>query len=292
MVNSRIEKLYHGDCLFVLRHDIQPDSVDLIYLDPPFFTGTVRKGTGQPGEMEISFDDSRRFWAEHQEEMRNAAPVWMQHLALERPDFASYLWYMMARLQECHSVLKSTGSIYLHCDPRVSHYLKMVMDEIFGWRNFLNEIIWSYRSGGGSKLHFGRKHDVIFWYTRTKVGYTFNADAVRVPYSAIIAESRRGLFNEKGKVVGSVWDISRPPNHSKEWLGYPTQKPEVLLERIIAASSNPGDVVLDPFCGSGTTLAIAKNLGRQWIGIDSYDEAIKIAEKRIGCLRVSETYDF
>lgn len=130
---------YHGDCLFVLTHDISAESVDLIYLDPPFFTGKVQKGKWQPGAMEVSFEDSKRFWKE--KGVSELAPEWMKHIAIKRPDFASYLYYMMERLQACHKVLKKTGSIYLHCDYRASHYLKMVMDEIFGYKNFRNEVI-------------------------------------------------------------------------------------------------------------------------------------------------------
>ena len=149
------------------------------------------------------------------------------------------------RMLEMHRILKPTGTIYLHCDPTMSHYLKLLLDAVFGKQRFRNEVIWSYRSGGGSKRHFGRKHDVLLLYTKSNT-WTFNADDVRIPYDAVIAKSREHLFNEKGKVLGDVWDISRPPNHAKEWVGYPTQKPLSLLQRIVTASSNPGDIVFDP----------------------------------------------
>ena len=154
------------------------------------------------------------------------------------------------------------------------------MDAIFGRKNFRNEIVWSYRSGGGSKHHFGRKHDTILFYSKGKQ-WTFNADAVRVPYDAIIAKSRESAFHRLGKVSGDVWNISRPPNHSKELIGYPTQKPLALYERIIQASSNPGDMVLDPFCGCATTPVAAERLGRQWVGMDLWDGALDIVRQRM-----------
>ncbi len=143
-----MNKFYHGDCLFVLKHDIQSETINLIYLDPPFFTGKIQKGIWRPEAMEVSYEDSKRFWSEKADVMREKAPQWLRHIALDHPDFASYLYYMMERLQECKKALKKTGSIYLHCDYRASHYLKMVMDEIFGMDNFKNEIIWCYEIGG------------------------------------------------------------------------------------------------------------------------------------------------
>ena len=192
----------------------------------------------------------------------------------------SYLAYMAVRMLEMHRILKPTGTIYLHCDPTMSHYLKLLLDAVFGKQRFRNEVIWSYRSGGGSKRHFGRKHDVLLLYTKSNT-WTFNADDVRIPYDAVIAKSREHLFNEKGKVLGDVWDISRPPNHAKEWVGYPTQKPLSLLQRIVTASSNPGDIVFDPFCGCATTLVAADDLQRSWVGIDISEKAADLVMERI-----------
>ena len=273
---------YHGDCLFILNHDIEPESIDLIYLDPPFFTGKAQKGKWQPAAMEISFEDSKRFWAEKADAMREKAPVWLRHIALQRPDFASYLYYMMVRLEACHKGLKRTGSTYLHCDWRASHYLKMIMDEIFGSANFRNEIIWHYTSGGASKNHFSRKHDILLWYSKSSM-YNFNTDMMRVPYkfqNTKIYEDEDGIYmiepqtgkrryyHPKGKVVDDVWDISFVGPHSSERVGYPTQKPEALLEKIIKASSNEDDLFLDPFCGCGTSIIVASKLSRRFIGVD------------------------
>jgi len=273
---------YHGDCLFVMKHDIEPESVDLIYLDPPFFTGKIQKGTKkwQPGAMEISFEDSKRFWSGKAEEMREKAPGWLRYIALKRPDFASYLWYMMERLQACHKVLKKTGSIYLHCDYRASHYLKMVMDEIFEPHRFINEIVWRYKTGGTAARYFARKHHVILLYAKTS-NYIFKIPKEK---SYTKSKSRKpGIINYGGGTaeffedesgvytwvnMTDVWDISYIGSTSPERIGYPTQKPEALLNRIIKASSNEGNLVLDPFCGCGTTVIVASKLNRKFIGID------------------------
>jgi DNA modification methylase len=267
---------YHGDCLFVMKHDIQPESVDLIYLDPPFFTGKIQKGKWRPEAMEVSYEDSKRFWSEKANVMREKAPQWLRHVAIKRPDFASYLYYMMERLEACHRVLAEKGSIYLHCDYRASHYLKMIMDELFGYENFRNEIMWCYAGGGIPKRDFPRKHDTIFRYTKTNA-YLFNTQYR--PYSEGTVQRGRtkikGKYAEKGlRVEGTPvndWWIDISPIHSPtdyEKAGYPTQKPEALLERIINASSNEGNIVLDPFCGCGTTVIVASKLNRQFIGID------------------------
>lgn len=249
-------RLFWGDNLHVMRQ-LPSESIDLIYIDPPFFSGR---------QYNIIFGD--------QNELRSFSDIW-------EGGMPGYLIWLNARLYEMKRLLKKTGSIMVHCDLHASHYIKIEMDKIFGYNLLQNEIIWSYRSGGGTKRRYGRKHDVILWYTRLPEGYTFNADEVRVPYDAVIAHSRRDLFNEKGKVSGSVWDISRPPNHSKEWIGYPTQKPEALLERIIKGHSNEGDVVADFFCGGGTTPAVAQRLGRRWIACDQSRVAVAITADRL-----------
>lgn len=300
---------YHGDCLFVMRHDIAPNSIDLIYLDPPFFTGKVQKGKWQPGAMEISYEDSKKFWSEKAELMQKKSPAWLRHIALKRPDFASYLYYMMARLEACYKVLKKTGSIYLHCDWRAAHYLKMVMDEpeLFGYENFKNEIIWCYDLGGRvSKKFYGRRHENILFYTKGDK-YTFNWENIADKWTAqgiakFRYEDENGKYRlmgrflkdspirghrdvnrewekthpelvyrhylKKGKMPVDWWNISPINQVSPERTGYPTQKPEPLLERIIKASSNENDIVLDPFCGCGTTVIVASKLNRQFIGID------------------------
>lgn len=249
-------RLFWGDNLHVMRQ-LPSESIDLIYIDPPFFSGR---------QYNVIFGD--------QNELRSFSDIW-------EGGMPGYLIWLNARLYEMKRLLKKTGSIFVHCDWHASHYIKLEMDKLFGYEYLQNEIIWSYRSGGGSKHRYGRKHDVILWYTRAKEGFTFHADAVRVPYDAVIAESRREMFHEGGKVSGSVWDISRPPNHSKEWIGYPTQKPEVILERIVKAHSAEHGVVADFFGGGGTTAAVAQRLSRRWIACDQSRVAVAITADRL-----------
>jgi len=259
-------------------------TIDLIYLDPPFNSkanyaapigssaaGAAFKDTWTLNDVDIEWLDVIE---------KPHPDLWRVLMAAMKDSDKSYLIYMAIRLLEMKRLLKPTGSIYLHCDPTMSHYLKLVMDAVFGWKQFRNEIIWSYRSGGGSKKQFGRKHDVILFYSSGEQ-WEFNADEIRIPYSATIAPARQHLFNPNGKVPGSVWDISRPPNHSNEWVGYPTQKPLAVIERIIKASSNEESMVLDPFCGCATTCVAAHNYGRSWIGIDISEKAAELVVDRI-----------
>lgn len=293
----KLEKntFYHGDCLFVLTHDIPAESVDLIYLDPPFFTGKIQKGIQKwhPEAMEISFEDRKDYWAKHLANMREKAPSWLGSIATKHAEFAAYLYYIMERLQACHKVLKKIGSIYLHCDYRASHYLKMVMDEIFGVENFRNEIVWCYTGASNVRYDFPRKHDVIFRYSKGGE-MTFNKDAIRIPYApeSIKRATRKVIgaggmdfdkirLHKHGKVPEDWWtDIIRGSQYRDEYVGYPTQKPEALLERIIKASSNEGDLVLDPFCGCGTAIVVAHKLNRRWIGIDINRTAYEITKGR------------
>ena len=278
-----------------------PDSVDLIYLDPPFFTDKIQKGEWRPEAMEVSYDDSRKFWAEKGDAMREKAPEWLRHIALKQPDFASYLYYMMERLRACHYVLKPTGSIYLHCDYRASHYLKMIMDEIFGYDKFRNEIVWCYKSPGKATKYFKRKHDILFFYTKTD-DYFFSQQKIPLSESTMkvwgkyfdnngqitygnMRKNAPGMYRRlamrgapddndvfldlnKGSPALDWWEDLPFLNKGKERVGYPTQKPEDLLERVIKASTKEGDLVIDPFCGCGTTVIVASKLNRQWIGID------------------------
>ena len=210
----------------------------------------------------------------------------------------SYLIMMAIRLIEMSRILKPTGSIYLHCDP-TAHYLKLLMDTVFNKENFRNEVVWCYKGPSNSKKNFPRKHDYILFYAvsdQTK----FNSNAVRVGYSESFlqrrkhnegsagitkgyAESRTINQFGKGKVVEDFWtDIPSGGQISKkERTGYPTQKPLALLERIISASSNPGDLVLDPFCGCASALVAAQKLERKWVGIDLSEIAVQLVKKRM-----------
>jgi site-specific DNA-methyltransferase (adenine-specific) len=213
------------------------------------------------------------------------------HQTLKKGDLLAYLIHMTLRIVEIHRVLKPTGSFYLHCDPTASHYLKIICDSVFCAKEhggqFVNEIVWRYGSGGASKLHYSKKHDVIFYYAKS-AQWIFNVDAVREPYFT----DEQGKFktvngkkylrqNPLGRIPFDWWRISFLNNFTHERLGYDTQKPEALLERIIKASSNEGDVVLDAYCGCGTTIAVAQRLKRRWIGIDITYQSISVILKRL-----------
>lgn len=284
--------LYCDDCLDILKEYILDSSIDLIYLDPPFNTGK---------DFGMGFIDK---WKWNRESVRTViemikhetSPKLIQLLnclmtILDRDSLAAYLVMITPRLLELYRILKPTGSIYLHCDSKASHYLKLILDQIFGGEFFKNEIVWCYTAGGRSSKLFGRKHDTILFYSKSK-DYIFNDNDIRLPYSQkTLANRKPGLkgsyhtsgkeLNERGKIPEDYWYIAVATKSLKENLKYPTQKPEALLERIIKASSNEGDIILDPFCGCGTTLAVAKKLNRKWIGIDNNPIAIEISEKRL-----------
>ena len=309
--------LYYGDCLTIMRERMTADSVDLIYLDPPFnskrdYNAIYKDETGRPLPDQIeAFNDTWALDAERMRVIRNMPKLLRQHevdghtadflagfmsgLANTQPDMAAYLAYMAERLVWMKRVLKPTGSIYLHCDPTASHYLKVLMDGIFGNKSFRNEIVWCYTGPGSPKMRqFNRKHDTILWYSKGN-RWTFNRDKVRIPHKklntnrsgAMIADAltpeQRDAYLKKGKIPETWWPNFSPVGRlKKERLGYPTQKPLALLERIIKASSNPGDIVFDPFCGCATTIEAANKLGRRWIGIDITIHAIKrVARKRL-----------
>jgi len=282
---------YHGDCKLVMnrKNDIPLESVDLIYLDPPFFTGKIQRGgKWRPGAMEITFDDNKTYWGQHQEEMRRKAPLWLNSIP-GSGEFKAYLYYMMVRLRLCKRVLKPTGSIYLHCDWRASHYLKMIMDEIFGVANFRNEIVWCYSGGGISANNFPSKHDTIFRYSKSR-DWTFNREYK--PYkentqqvgkhSTYVPLGKRSIDLGKGTPVTDWWtDINTATGWNPERVGYPTQKPIALLERIILTSSNEDNIVLDPFCGCGTAIVAASLHNRHWVGIDISLKAYEVSKGRV-----------
>ena len=300
--------LYFGDNLEILRQKIKDESFDLIYLDPPFnsnrnYNVLFKEGIQDSPAQIKAFDDSWHWTRESKEafdylvtETNEDISSLMQ--ALEKMvghnDMLAYLTMMTIRLIELHRVLKKTGSIYLHCDPTASHYLKIVLDAIFGKKNFRNEIIWCYRGAGYPKKDFGKRHDVIFRYSKTD-NYIFNLDDVREEYAEATKERfkyhigniRKGKdfgnqeLNPLGKQPDDWWQIQPLAPSSKERLGYPTQKPESLLERILKASSKEGNWVLDPFCGCGTTVAVSEKLKRNWIGIDITSLAINLIKYRI-----------
>ena len=209
-------------------------------------------------------------------------------------DMGAFLCFMAVRLLAMRRVLKPTGSIYLHCDPTASHYLKELMDAVFGRKNFQNELIWYYSWGMRTEKRWNRKHDVLFLYVKNPKAFVFNAQSVlearqtsestrtRLRYKgAMITDGNKGRGKEKLALPSDVFYIATINGMAKERVGYPTQKPIALYERIILASSNKGDVVLDPFAGCATTCVAAERLGRQWVGIDIWDEAYQTVVDRL-----------
>lgn len=262
--------IYCGDNLKVLL-DFPSNSVDLIYIDPPFFTSR---------NYEI-------IWGDEQEK-RMFNDVW-------KIGIQTYKSFMRKRIQQLHRVLKPTGSFYLHCDYHANAHLRIICDRIFGDKNFGNEIVWCYSGGGIPKKHFPRKHDIILRYIKDKDAYKENG-VFNTEYKDYKENTQQvGKHSTLAKKYGSIdidldrgtpvtdwWDdIKTVTGWSPERLGYPTQKPEALLERIIKVSSNPTDIVLDAFCGCGTTLAAAQSLGRRWIGIDFSHTACMVMAERI-----------
>jgi len=275
--------IYCGDNLEVLPKYISDESVDLIYIDPPFNSSRNYEVFWGEGQERRAFED--RFG-----------------------DAMHYLEWMRPRLRELYRILKPTGSFYYHCDWHASHYVKVELDRLFGFDNYRNEIIWCYRGGGVPKKDFARKHDTIHRYSKTAT-YTFNVDDIRIPYSEDVLDSLPSRYdksyrsnkvyegyrpNVKGKHPEDWWPIQPlMPSDKRERLGYPTQKPLALLERIILAGSNPDDVVLDAFCGCGTTLEAASKFNRNWIGIDFSPTACRVMAQRLeDRLGLKEGQDF
>ena len=281
-------------------------SVDLIYLDPPFnsnknYAAPIGSdAAGAAFKDTWTLDDVDLAWHGEIAEREPAlyGIIDAAGLAHGKP-MKAYLIMMAVRLLEMRRLLKATGSIYLHCDPTASHYLKMTMDSIFGSSRFRNEIAWCYPpTGRPPKLGFPRKHDAILFYGKDEGGgtwhqpYTQMTEATLKAYSSVDEQGRRYskahgkrtyLDEVKGRAVPSWWADIGAGSHLPhvERVGYPTQKPIKLLERIIAASSDPGDVVLDPFCGCATACVAAENLGRQWVGIDISPKAAELVRLRL-----------
>ena len=284
------------------------ESVDLIATDPPFNKSRDFHATPDSLAAGASFQD-RWSWEQdvHQEwvdQITDDHPRLMEAIEsaihAHSDGMGAYMCFMAVRLLAMRRILKPTGSTYLHCDPTASHYLKAVMDAIFGWQNFRNEIVWCYEIGGRSKKQFSRKHDIILFYGKGK-SYRFNADSVRL-------ERRRTHMKTEVDEHGNEWQVKQDKKsgkiykysvnagalcpdwwtgiqqlnrEEKERTGYPTQKPLALYERIIKASSNEGDIVFDPFAGCATTCVAAERLNRQWVGIDIWEKAHEVVIERL-----------
>lgn len=260
-------QIHHAENLSFMRR--LPDGCcDLIYADPPFLSGRPRRGADRASGEAATFHD------------RSAS---------ERK---AYVAFLVERFEQMRRVLSREGSLYAHVDFRLSGHLRVALDELFGADALLNEIIWCYRTGGRTGSHFARKHDTLLLYARHPGAHYFHLprggsyrtdglkrDAEGRPYK----QTRRGRlhFHAEGPALTDVWDIPFLSTVSRERTGYPTQKPLALLNRIITASSRPDAVVGDFFCGSGTTLAAAQQLGRRWIGCDVNLQAVRMARSRL-----------
>ena len=264
-----------GDCREIMK-SIPSASVDLVYLDPPFFTQKTHSLAARDNMAEFTFEDH---WA----------------------SLAEYLVFMRDVLSECHKVLKPTGSIFLHCDKTASHHLRLLLDNVFGCEFFQSEIIWTYKRWSNAKKGLLNSHQTIYFYSKTSdfkfnilftdYSPTTNVDQIlqaRVRNEAGKAAYRRDenghvVFagEKRGVPLADVWNIPFLNPKARERVGYPTQKPILLLERILEIATESGDCVLDPFCGSGTTLVAARLLGRNFIGIDLSPDAVELSQKRL-----------
>ena len=260
------------------------EKIDLIYIDPPFATGETFK-------HKIKISDGSWTIIDNFIEKKAYDDTWGKKIDV-------YLQMLYERIYLMHHLLSKKGSIFVHIDRRVSSYVKLMLDEIFGKENFLNEIIWNYVTPGYPKDRFAQKHDTIYWYAKSKGKHVFNLDEVRTPYDE--ARKKKATkdkdgnlvyvhgpgfgvtkLHPKGRITDDVWKIALVNSMARERTTYPTQKPLELIERIIKAASNPGDLIADFFIGSGTTSIAASKLNRKWIGVDNSFLAINTVKKRL-----------
>lgn len=269
-----LNNVYCGDCYELMRQ-LDSDTIDAIYMDPPFFTQETQKLSSKEG-VEYSFADS---W--------------------ENMD--DYVAYTKIRLQECKRVLKRTGSIFVHCDRNASHYLKIVLDEIFGVTNFQSEIVWSYKRWSNSKKGLLNNHQIIFFYSKSKdfkfntiyTDYSETTNVDQILQERVKDEKGKSRYKvdkngqvvmgqaKKGVPLSDVWEIPYLNPKAKERVGYPTQKPIILLEQIIKLVTDEDDIVLDPFMGSGTTIVASKLLNRKYLGFDITNDAVELTLERL-----------
>ncbi|MBC1194458.1 restriction endonuclease [Microcystis aeruginosa BLCCF158] len=312
-----VNKLYYGDNLEVLRKYIKDESIDLCYIDPPFNSkrnyNQIYNNLGKEDQAQAQAFVDTWTWDNHANEALEEIQSNYQGKftsqtidlidgltkVLGKGSLLAYLVSMTLRIVEIHRVLKSTGSFYLHCDPTASHYLKIVLDTIFCSQKgiFRNEIIWHYKRWPAKQSNYQRMHDVILFYSKSCQNNTFNilyeelsegtlkrwkGKKNNVEFIDNVRQTTKATDEDsKGRPIDDVWNISVINSQARERLGYPTQKPEALLERIIKASSNKGDIILDAYCGCGTTIAVAERLERNWIGIDITYQSISLMLKRL-----------
>ena len=273
MGRKAMSKVIFADNLEVLS-SLPDGGVDLIYVDPPFNTGrtqarrSIRTVRDEAGGDRVGFQGNRYRTVEVGSKAFSDS-------------FDDYLSFLEPRFREARRALKSNGSFFLHVDYREVHYCKVLLDEVFGRESFINEIVWAYDYGARSKSRWPAKHDNILWYAKDPENYTFNYDDIdRIPYMApgLVGPEKAA----RGKTPTDVWWHTIVPTNGKEKTGYPTQKPLGIVERVVRVHSNPGNLVLDFFAGSGTTGEAAAKLGRDFILVDNNPEAIRVMAKRLG----------
>ena len=263
-------KIYFGDNLAILQ-TLPSESIDLIYIDPPFNTGKAQSRK-QIKTVADENGDRVGFQGRSYRTIELGQKAYLDQ-------FDDYLGFLEPRLREAYRLLKPHGSLYFHIDYREVHYCKILLDQIFGRDSFLNEIIWAYDYGARTKKKWPPKHDNILWYAKDPSKYTFNVEEIeRIPYMApgLVGKEKA----ERGKLPTDTWWHTIVPTNGTEKTGYPTQKPLGILRRIIQASSKPGDVVLDFFGGSGTTAAACLEFDRNFLLIDNNPQSIEIMRKR------------
>jgi site-specific DNA-methyltransferase (adenine-specific) len=266
-----VKRIVRGDCLDVLD-GLDDGCARLVYLDPPFNTGKVQERTRlrtvrDPGGDRTGFKGER-----YRTEVLGSS-AW-------NDAYDDYLGFLAPRLVAARRVLTHDGSLFFHIDPRESHYCKVLLDEVFGRESFLNEIVWAYDYGARPRKRWPAKHDLIFWYARDPGAYVFRYDDIdRVPYLApgLVGPEKAA----RGKTPTDVWWQTIVSPTGAEKTGYPTQKPVKILERIVRVHSDPGDLVIDPFAGSGTTGEAAARLGRDYLLVDENPEAIRVMAERL-----------
>lgn len=278
------DKIICGDALNELNK-IDCNFADLIYLDPPFFTQSIQSQRDRNNENEYIFCDK---WK----------------------DMEAYLKYMECRLESCKNVLKETGSIFLHCDKNAAHYLKVLMDKIFGIENFQSEIIWYYKRWSNSKKGLLNNHQVVFFYSKSSkfkfnkiyTNYSVTTNVDQILHDRVRDKNGKSKYkvddtgeyvlgnSKKGVPLSDVWEIPYLNPKAKERVGYPTQKPIILLEQIIKLVTDEGDIVIDPFMGSGTTVVAAKLLNRHYIGIDQSSTAVELSQQRLNVIVRTESH--
>jgi site-specific DNA-methyltransferase (adenine-specific) len=279
-------RVYFGDNLTILK-SLPSESIDLVYIDPPFNTGhaqsrkTIKTVYDENGDR-VGFQ-GRSYKTTHLSERAYL------------DQFDDFIGFLEPRMREAYRILKPNGSLYFHIDYREVHYCKILLDQIFGRESFLNEIIWAYDYGARTKKKWPTKHDNILWYAKNPENYCFNIDTIdRIPYMApgLVGKDKAAL----GKLPTDTWWHTIVPTNGKEKTGYPTQKPLGILRRIILASSNENDLVMDFFAGSGTTGAVCLEMDRQFILVDNNPQSIQTMQKRfadhpvewIGCEDIQE----